>query len=85
MPQNLTIKFEQGDIAPRYTDKVKQLEVHTAIVTEKGMVGGKPLVDFQIKDTDGNEYFFMITGSLCQMLGKAIDGVNLRNHGTENP
>lgn len=84
--ENLKIKLNPGKVAPRYEpDKIKQLEVHTAVITEQGMVSGLPMVDIQMTDTEGNEYFFMITGRLINGLSAAIHGANVRNHGEAEP
>ena len=85
MSSSLVIKINPGSVAPRYTEETKQLIAETAVITEKGMQNGLPMIDIQMKDTEGNEYFFMLTGRLFQMLGKAIDGVNIRNHGAAEP
>lgn len=83
---NLNIKFIPGDVAPRYEpSKVKQLHAHTAVITERGMESGLPVVDIQMRDDEGNEYFFMTTGRLINGISGAIKGVNLRNHGVEEP
>ena len=83
---NLNIKLNPGHVAPRYDPgETKQLEVQTAVITEQGMVSGFPLVDIQMKDSDGNEYFFMIPGRLINSLSAAIHGVNVRNHGIAEP
>jgi len=82
----LDIKLNPGNVAPRYEpDKVKQLQPHTAIITEQGMESGLPLVDIQMKDDQGNDYFFMISGRLINGLSAAIKGCNVRNHGVEEP
>ena len=85
MSNNLSIEIKEGNLAPRYTEKTKQLTATKAVITEKGMESGLPLVDIQLTDADGNEYFFMLTGRLFNGLSAAIKGVNLRNHGVEEP
>jgi hypothetical protein len=84
--QSLEIKLNPGDMAPRYDPvTTKQLTAHTAIITEQGMESGLPLVDIQMTDDEGNHYFFMIPGRLINGLSAMIKGVNMRNHGTEEP
>ena len=79
MPQELKVKIIPGNVAPRYDETTTQLTVKKAIITEAGMASGRPLVDFQLEDGEGNKYFFMITGQLLKMVSAAIDGVNLKN------
>jgi len=82
----LTIELLPGKIAPRYNPKeVKELAIKKVIVTEKGTEGDLPIVDFQLEDADGNRYFTMITGRLMNQLAAAMRGVNMRNHGVEEP
>lgn len=72
-------------IAPRYTDATKRLELKEAIITEMGMESDLPLVDLKLTDSDGNEYFAMVSGGLLNGLSASIKGVNLKNHGAEEP
>lgn len=81
----MPIEFVSGNIAPRYEESVKRLLVKQVIVTENGMQSGFPLIDFQLIDDEGNEYFYMATGKNCQMLAAAIAGCNMRNHGVREP
>jgi hypothetical protein len=83
----LSIELLQGNFAPRYSKEVseRKLDCKKVVITENGMVSGLPLVDFQLVDKDGNEYFFAITGRLVNMISAAIRGVNMRNHGCEEP
>lgn len=84
--EKLSIKINPGDVAPRYNpETTKELTAEIAIITEQGMSSGLPLVDIQMKDAEGNEYFFMITGRLINGLSDAIKGVNKRLHGVEEP
>lgn len=81
MPE-LKIKLIQGNVAPRYTEE-KQLEIKQAVITENGMESGFPLIDFQLTDNEGKEYFCMASGQVINTLSAAIKGVNMRNHGVE--
>lgn len=84
--KTLSIKLNPGSIAPRYEEgKTKELTVKTAVITEQGMASRLPLVDMQMEDAEGNQYFFMITGKLINALSASIKGVNKRIHGTEEP
>ena len=81
---DLKIEFVKGNVAPRYTNE-KQLEIKKAVITEKGMQSGFALVDIQLTDSEGKEYFFMTSGQIMNALTAAIKGVNMRNHGVEEP
>jgi hypothetical protein len=81
----LSISLVPGDVAPRYLPISKELVIQKAVITEKGTEGNLPLVDLVLKDDDGNEFYTMVTGRIILGLAAAIKGVNLRNHGTEEP
>jgi len=69
-----------------YDDKLSnELLVKRAVITEQGMGSGLPLVDIVMEDSDGKEYFFMISGRLINTLSAAVKGVNQRIHGSEEP
>jgi hypothetical protein len=83
------VEFIQASLAPRYPATTKELDCHTAVITENGMTpsGGRekglPLVDFQMKDKEGNAFFFAVSARLVLTIAGAIRGVNERNHGVE--
>lgn len=81
----LNIQIIKGNVAPRYVNGSTELTINKAVITEKGMQSELPLVDFQMTDEAGNIYFTAISGRLINALSAAIKGVNLRNHGTEEP
>lgn len=81
----LHIKLQPGDLAPRYPSNVSPLDCQDVVITERGTASGLPLVDFRFKDDQGREFFFAVTGRLVISLAAAIRGVNLRNHGKEEP
>ena len=82
---NLNIKLVEGNVAPRYAEGTIELNIETAVITEKGMASDLPLIDFQITDDKGRVYFAALTGRVVLVLAAAIKGVNLRNHGVEEP
>lgn len=82
--QSLEINLLKGSVAPRYEAKIKELKIKKAVVTENGMQSNRPLVDLQLEDSLGNKFYAVLSGGLCQNLGAAIDGVNMRNHGSKN-
>ena len=82
----LDIKLNPGNVAPRYNlEETKELYPMKAIITENGMESGLPLIDIQMQDKEGNQYFFAISGRLINGLSSAIKRVNVRNHGIEEP
>lgn len=86
MGTTLTIKIIEGHVAPRYDTKVtKEIEIINAVVTEKGTNKHLPVVDFQMKDKMGNEYFAAITARHILCLAEVIQGINHKNHGSTNP
>lgn len=73
-------------IAPRYKkEETIQLQCHTVVITEKGTDSDLPLIDFQMIGPDGKQYFFAMTGRIVNGIASAIRGVNMRNHGVEEP
>jgi hypothetical protein len=85
MSTSLNIELVKGNTAPRYTTDWKQLNLDKALITEEGMESKLPLVDLQLTDSDGNTHFTMVSGRIILALAEAIQGVNLRNHGSTNP
>ena len=81
----LNIELLPGNTAPRYTENDVELTVDKAVITEQGMQSGLPLIDIVLTDANGKKYYTALSGRIVQTLGKAIDGVNVRNHGTPNP
>lgn len=80
----VSIELIQGTEAPRYTTE-KELSADKVIITEQGMESGLPLVDIQMTDKDGNKYWVPISGRIMNTISAAIRGVNMRNHGVEEP
>lgn len=86
IPQILEVEIVGGNIAPRYEPGVvTELSADKAVITEKGMESGLPLIDIQLTGPDGKKYFAVLTGRVVLTLCGAIRGVNLRNHGNEEP
>lgn len=86
MSNSIAIKIVEGGVAPRYNpEQTKQLEARVAVITENGMQSGLPVVDIQMVDAEGNEYFFMVTGRIFNSVTDIIKAVNMKNHGAEEP
>lgn len=71
---SLTIKTKEGSLAPRYTEEVKELITNIAVITKEGMQSNKPLVDLQLTDAEGNQYFTALSGAILINLAAAIKG-----------
>ena len=83
---DLKVELVHGDMAPRYDPtKTRELTLTKAVITEQGTASNLPLVDLVFVDGDGQEYFTMVTGRIINAVARAIRGVNLRIHGTEEP
>lgn len=80
----LHIRIVPGVLAPRYEDGTAA-DLEQATITEQGMASGLPLVDLHCRDGNGHEIIVVTTGKLLLSLAAAIRGVNLRNHGVEEP
>lgn len=82
----LNIELLPGDMAPRYNgDRYKKVGIEKVVITEQGTEAGLPIVDIQMIDENGDRYYACVTGRLVNALAAAIQGVNLRNHGKEEP
>ena len=80
----LNINLVKGKDGPKY-DNTIELNCIEAVITEQGMESGLPFVDFVMEDRDGKKYLLVLTGRIVNMVSAAIRGVNLRNHGIEEP
>lgn len=80
----ISVEIKQGSTAPRYTTET-ELSADKAIITEQAMRSGLPLVDIQMTDKDGNKYWVPLSGRIINMISSAVKGVNMRNHGIEEP
>ena len=86
MTNSIRIELLPSDLAPRYTlGECSELRVEKCVITERGAEAGLPIVDFQLTDGEGNKYFVAMTGRILTSIAAAVKGVNLRNHGTEEP
>ena len=81
---HVSIKLIPGDVAPRYGD-AEGLRLEDVVITEQGTRAGLPIVDLVCKDGRGNPFVISTTGRVINGLAAAIRGVNLKNHGLEEP
>lgn len=78
---NLTITmFDRPEEAPKYTteDGWKAVTIDKAVIVGRGMESGKPTVDFQFTDEDGNKYIGMLIGDLVKGVASAVEGMHQR-------
>lgn len=81
----LTINLIPGNKAPRFDAAMHALTPLAATITEQGMASGLPMVDVVFVDNDGERCIWTTSGRMILALAAALRGVNLRNHGTEEP
>lgn len=78
MSNALTILiFDSPEQAPNYNRDmvdVRAATLTTAVIVKRGTVAGKPTVDFQFKDQEGNDFVAMLTGELVKQLAAAVLG-----------
>jgi hypothetical protein len=82
--RKLSLDIVKGKTAPRY-DQGYEVNVDRVTITEKGMESGLPLVDFIATDKSGEQVLFVLSGRHVCAIAAAIRGINMRNHGTEEP
>ena len=75
-----TIEIVKGKDAPKYTEG-QEAKLVKMVVTEKGIKGGKPLVDFIAETPDGEQVVVVLGGQQIFTLAAALHGINMRNHG----
>lgn len=73
---SVEINLVEGSIAPRYEASSTELVLKKAVITKKGMASGLPLVDIVMQDSKGNEYFFMASGRIMNMIASAVRGAS---------
>ncbi len=69
----LSISSKSIEDSPNYDDSWTMLKMTNAIITKRGTEGGKPTVDIQLFDEDGNKYIMMATGAIMMALSVMID------------
>lgn len=69
---SLAVEVQPVAHAPTYGEDVKMVRLAKAVVVPKGTVNGKPTVDLQLVDADGNKYLIMATGAIMTMISKIV-------------
>lgn len=86
MSQSIAIHIVQGNVAPRYDDgAMQELTVQHCTLTEQGTQAHLPIVDLVMTGKDGKKYLLVLTGRIINTISAAVRGVNMRNHGMEEP
>lgn len=80
----MKIDSVSGSVAPTYRD-AQGLICEQVVITEQGTDGGLPIVDFLTGGPDGMLRVLTVTGRLVNSVSAAVRGVNVRNHGVEEP
>ena len=62
--------------APVYDEDWTMLKIDTAMVVKKGTVAGRPTVDLQMTDGDGNQFVVMVTGAIVDGIAAAVKGAS---------
>ena len=81
---HVAVHLVPGEIAPRYDEGV-EIELESVTITEQGTEARLPLVDLKLRGPNGERYLAVVTGRIMNMISAAVKGVNLRNHGIEEP
>jgi hypothetical protein len=65
--------------APQHYEDYTPVLIKKCIIVGKGTEAGKPTVDIQLIDDDGNKYIAFTTGAILESLGAAITGKRERD------
>lgn len=68
--------------APVYGDDTKMLRMTAVVVVSNGTQAGRPTVDIQMEDANGNKYLIMTTGALMTAINQVIVGSQIYNAGS---
>lgn len=83
--QHAKIKLVAGKQAPKHYDCKDELVLEEVIITEKGTESDLPLVDIVMVAPGGEKFLLVLTGRILNGISAAVRGVNMRNHGVEEP
>jgi hypothetical protein len=71
LTNSVALEFKSVEEAPIYTPETKAIKITRVIIVKNGMVSGKPSVDIQCEDADGNKYLIFATGGIMESIGAA--------------
>lgn len=83
----LSIKIaEDPKEAPNYNEigGYKSIKIDTALIVKNGTQAGKPTVDLQLEDENGNKFVALLTGQLIISLADAVKVVGERENANLN-
>jgi len=72
--RNIAVEIKSVAEAPKYGEDTELLKITKVIIVKKGMDSGKPSVDIQCRDTQGNKYLIFTTGAILESVASAISG-----------
>ncbi len=64
---------ESSKEAPNYGADYKMVKIVKAILVANGMESGKPSVDLQLVDKNGNKYIAMLSGELYKSVAIILE------------
>ena len=80
--QEVAIRIVEGKQGPFYKAEdgfQPELSLDEVVITEKGTVENRPIVDFVLTGPDGKRYMACITGRLVKAVADVITEINHRN------
>ena len=81
----ITIHLVEGKTAPRYDGGIVEAKLSHVTITEQATQANLPLVDIIATLPDGTRVLIVATGRIINAISAAVKGVNMRNHGAEEP
>jgi len=81
---NARLEIVSGKLAPRHP-AYEALKCERIVITEQGTQENLSIVDFELIDDEGNLHLVTFTGRIILAVASALRGVNMRNHGQEEP
>ena len=74
---NMTTTFVALDVlsvkeAPTYGEDTKTIRMERVLIVKEGMESGRPSVDIQCVDAEGNKYLIFSTGAIFELIGNAV-------------
>ena len=74
--QDINVKIvKSAEDAPNYNtmeEKFTPIKMKTAIIVRDGTREGRPTVDIQCEDAEGNKFLIMTTGRILTMVTKLV-------------
>lgn len=61
--------------APNYGAAHTRLVIKNCIIVKGGTLSGKPTVDLQLEDENGDKFIVMATGGILQMVSAEVEAI----------